>query len=77
MSLIFPKFLTFIGIGDVWDVPVGVGDGDVPCVPSVANTVFTKFLMFIGIGDVRDVPVGVGGGDVICVPIKQCRNNIN
>ncbi len=22
-----------IGLGDVWDVPVGVGGGDVPCVP--------------------------------------------
>ncbi len=31
-SLIFTKFLMLIGIGDVWDVPVGVGGGDVTCI---------------------------------------------
>ncbi len=23
----------YVGIGDVWDIPVGVGGGDVTCVP--------------------------------------------
>ncbi len=33
VSMIFTKFLMFICIDDVWDVPFSVDGGDIPCVP--------------------------------------------
>jgi hypothetical protein len=51
----------FIGIGDVWDVPVSVvAMTSSVFLESSVDNIHKKFLMFIGIGDVWDIPVGVG-----------------
>ncbi len=35
VAIILTKFLMFIGFNDVGDVPVGVGDSYVTCVPHI------------------------------------------
>jgi hypothetical protein len=70
VAIILTKSLMSIGIGDVRDVPVGVGGGDVPCFPiKQLSLIFPKFLMFRS----RDVPFSLSDSDVTCVPITQCR----